>query len=161
MRKTATTFLFVLFCVAASAQRQHVVADMDTRLPLQGAVVATSGGQRLVTDYSGRFHSTLPVTSATVSKKNYMQRRVGAAELQQDTIYLIPQEVVLKEVEVTTPGFSFDTKKALSKEMENAKFNQQVAQGGNLLGLLTLLLPSSKAKGITRAEKIKKVLEKY
>ena len=85
-----------------------------------------------MTDYTGRFHSTLPVTSATVSKKNYMQRRVGAAELQQDTIYLIPQEVVLKEVEVTTPGFSFDTKKALSKEMENAKFNQQVAQGGNL-----------------------------
>lgn len=116
MRKTATTFLFVLSCVAASAQRQHVVADMDTRLPLQGAVVATSGGQRLVTDYTGRFHSTLPVTSATVSKKNYMQRRVGTAELQQDTIYLIPQEVVLKEVEVTTPGFSFDTKKALRKK---------------------------------------------
>ena len=100
-------------------------------------------------------------------KKSVMERfslhypEVWILLLQQDTIYLIPQEVVLKEVEVTTPGFSFDTKKALSKEMENAKFNQQVAQGGNLLGLLTLLLPSSKAKGITRAEKIKKVLEKY
>lgn len=127
MRKTATTFLFVLFCVAASAQRHHVVADMDTRLPLQGAVVATSGGQRLVTDYTGRFHSTLPVTSATVSKKNYMQRRVGAAELQQDTIYLIPQEVVLKEVEVTTPRLLVRHEEGL--EQRNGKCQVQPTGG--------------------------------
>lgn len=101
MKKLLTTIYITLLCLDCMAQRQTVVADMDTRLPIAGAVVSTAGGKRLTTDYTGRFGSALPIKSATISKKHYMQRRVSDTELRQDTIFLIPQEVVLNDVVVT------------------------------------------------------------
>ena len=92
MKKLFTTIYISLLCLDSMAQRQTVVADMDTRLPIAGAVVSTAGGKRLTTDYTGRFGSALPIKSATISKKHYMQRRVSDTELRQDTIFLIPQE---------------------------------------------------------------------
>ncbi len=47
-------------CLAARAQKMPVVADMDTRVPIAGVVVSTNNGQRVVTDYTGRFHTQLP-----------------------------------------------------------------------------------------------------
>lgn len=158
-RISATLFLALAATATASAQRFPVIADMDTRLPLSGAIVSTSGGQRLTTDYTGHFHSSLPINSATISKKHYMQRRIGTAELQQDTVFLLPQAVVLDEVVVSTPGFSFDTQKALREIKENAALPNP-NQGFNLLGIFSALFPS-KAKTQTRADKIKKILEKY
>lgn len=160
MKKITTTILFtVVFCYA-QAQKHPVIADMDTRLPLSGVVVATGNGQRATTDYLGHFHTELPFASATISKKNYMQRRVGATELQQDTIFLIPQEVVLNDVIVTTPGFAFDAQKATKSIRDNAALPNP-NQGFNLLGLFQLFTPGNKAKTQTRAKKIKKILDKY
>ena len=150
----------VLCCKSARAQKMPVVADMDTRVPIAGAVVSTNNGQRVVSDYTGRFHTQLPFSSATVSKKHYMQRRVNATDLQQDTIFLIPQEVVLNDVVVTAPGMSFDVNKAMQKEMDAARLPKP-SEGFNLLGLFQLLVPSAKAKAQSRAEKIKKILDKY
>ena len=104
------------------------------------------------------FIRKLPFSSATVSKKHYMQRRVNATELQQDTLFLIPQEVVLNDVVVTAPGMSFDMKKAIQKEMEVARLPKP-SEGFNLLGLFQLIMP--KAKTQSRADKIKKILDKY
>lgn len=146
---------------ATFAQRYKVVADMDTRLPLPGAVIATDNGQRATTDYLGRFHTQVAFSSATVSKKHYIQRRVDATELQQDTVFLIPQEVVLNDVVVTAPGMSLDLQKSMRGIGENAKLTQQAQQGFNLLGLFQLLVPSKRSKGMQRAEKIKKVLDNY
>lgn len=84
MKKLFTTIYITLLCLDCMAQRQTVVADMDTRLPIAGAVVSTAGGKRLTTDYTGRFGSALPIKSATISKKHYMQRRVSDTELRQD-----------------------------------------------------------------------------
>ena len=89
-----------------------------------------------------------------------MQRRVNATDLQQDTIFLIPQEVVLNDVVVTAPGMSFDVNKAMQKEMDAARLPKP-SEGFNLLGLFQLLVPSAKAKAQSRAEKIKKILDKY
>lgn len=47
----------VLCCMSARAQKMPVVADMDTRVPIAGAVVSTNNGQRVVSDYTGRFHT--------------------------------------------------------------------------------------------------------
>lgn len=162
MNKFSTILLplLLLFCAAAVAQKYPVIADMDTRLPLPGVTVSTDNGQRVTTDYLGHFHTELPFTSATVSKKHYMQRRIGVAELRQDTLFLIPQEVVLDDVVVTSPGFSFDVQKALSSVKENASLPNP-NMGFNMLGLLQMLVPSKKAKIQTRAQKIKKILEKY
>lgn len=66
MKKLFTTIYITLLCLDSMAQRQTVVADMDTRLPIAGAVVSTAGGKRLTTDYTGRFGSALPIKSATI-----------------------------------------------------------------------------------------------
>lgn len=134
---------------------------MDTRLPLSGVVVSTGNGQRATTDFLGHFKTELPFSSATLSKKHYMQRRVSSLELQQDTIFLIPLEVVLDDVVVTSPGFSLDLKKSMQNISENAKLTQQAQQGFNLLGLFNLLIPTKRSKAQSRAQKIKKVLDNY
>lgn len=108
---------------------------MDTRLPLTGAIVSTDAGERVVSNHMGCVSLERACRSATVSAKNYMQRRVGVADMARDTILLIPQEVVLDNVDVTAPKLGFD-----------------------MLGLFSLMFPSKKK---SRAEKIKKILEKY
>ena len=55
---------------------------------------------------------------------------------------------------------SFDVNKAMQKEMEAARLPKP-SEGFNLLGLFQLLVPSAKAKAQSRAEKIKKILDKY
>lgn len=160
MNRIIAIYTIMCCCLAARAQKMPVVADMDTRVPIAGVVVSTNNGQRVVTDYTGRFHTQLPFSSATVSKKHYMQRRVNATELQQDTLFLIPQEVVLNDVVVTAHGMSFDMKKAMQKEMEVARLPKP-SEGFNLLGLFQLIMPSAKAKAQSRAGKIKKILDKY
>lgn len=161
MRNLATITAIMLFASAANAQRQIVVADMDTRLPLPGAAILTDNGQRVMTDYLGRASASMPFGSATVSKKHYMQRRVDYGEALRDTVFLIPQEVVLKDVVVTAPSTSMDLKKSLQGISENAKLTMQAQQGFNLLGIFNLLFPSRKEKSLTRSEKIQKILDSY
>lgn len=161
MKRIATIMAASLAACAACAQRHIVVADMDTRLPLPGVVIATDNGQRATTDYLGSAHTALPFRSATVSKKHYMQRRVSYDEAQRDTVFLIPQEVVLDDVVVTAPGMALDMRKSMNSISENAKLNNMAKNGFNLLGLLQLLAPSKKSKAQSRAESIKKILEKY
>lgn len=44
-----------LYICTESAQAQHhiVIADMDTRLPLTGAIVSTDAGERAVSNHKG------------------------------------------------------------------------------------------------------------
>ena len=140
------------------AQHHIVVADMDTRLPLTGAIVSTDAGERVVSNHLGRVSLERACRSATVSAKNYMQRRVGVADMARDTILLIPQEVVLDNVDVTAPKLGFDMQKALRSVKENAKLNEQAQKGFDMLGVFSLMFPSKKK---SRAEKIKKILERY
>lgn len=161
MKRLAAIILCLYACISADAQKMPVVVDMDTKLPLSGVVVSTDNGQRTTTDSFGRFHTQLPFASATVSKKHYLQRRVSGVELRQDTLFLIPEEVVLKDVVVTAPGMAFDMQKSMRSISENAKLTQQAQQGFNLLGIFTALFPSKKSKAAGRAESIKKMLDKY
>ena len=142
------------------AQHRTVIADMDTRRPIAGAVVAASNGLRATSDYAGHWSMATAASSATISCKGYMQRRVNAGELRQDTIFLIPQEVMLSGVTITAPGASFDTQKAMRSTRENISLPNP-NQGFNLLGILQLIAPSGKAKGRDRAQKIKSILDKY
>ncbi len=160
MKHIVATLLFALVCAPLSAQRRHVVADMDTHRPIAGAVVAADNGMRASTDATGRFSMAMPFTSATVSHRHYMQRRVGKAELAADTIWLIPQEVVLSEVVVTTPGRQFDSRAALRSVRENAALPDP-SKGFNMLGIIQKLIPSKAQKRSARVAKLKKVLENY
>ena len=157
-RIIATTLTFAACAGMARAQHRMVVADMDTRLPLPGAVVATDGGERAVADHTGLVQLLRPAHSATVSMKNYMQRRVGTAGLMRDTLLLIPQAIQLEGVVVTAPKMGLDMSGAMRQARENAKLDNMARQGFDLLGVLGLMFPSKKK---ARADKIKKILEKY
>ncbi len=160
MKQFLATLTLAAAAAPSAAQHRHVVADMDTHLPIAGAVVAADNGLRATTDATGRFAMAMPFTSATVSRKHYMQRRVGQAELASDTIWLIPQEVMLAEVVVTTPGRQFDSRAALRSVRENAALPDP-SKGFNLLGIIQTLIPSKAQKHAARLGKLKKVLEKY
>lgn len=64
-----------LYICTASARAQHhiVIADMDTRLPLTGAIVSTDAGERAVSNHKGVVTLERAARSATVSAKNYMR----------------------------------------------------------------------------------------
>lgn len=161
MKHIAAIITLALCASAANAQKRIVVADMDTRLPLSGAVVTTDNGQRVVTDCLGGASTQLAFRSATVSKRHYMQRRVTYDEAHRDTLFLIPQEVVLGEVEVTAPGWSLDMSKSMKTIGENVRLSQMATQGFNLLGLFQLFVPTKRSRALSRAESIKKILDKY
>lgn len=158
MKKLMLTLALDICTESACAQQRHIViADMDTHLPVPGAVVATDGGERAVSDHRGTATLQRAFRSATLSAKNYMQRRVGLAEMAADTLMLIPQEVQLKGVVVTAPKLGFNVQDALRGVKENAALPKP-GEGVNLLGIFSAMFPSKKQ---TRAEKIKKILEKY
>ena len=94
-----------LYICTASARAQHhiVIADMDTRLPLTGAIVSTDAGERAVSNHKGVVTLERAARSATVSAKNYMQRRVGIADLTRDTVMHSP-EAWIRHAEVAALG---------------------------------------------------------
>ena len=159
MNKLVLTTLAIDLCAetACAQQRRIIIADMESRLPVPGAVVATDRGERAVTDHTGTATLERTFRSATVSAKNYMQRRVGTGDMAADTLTLIPQQVQLKGVVVTAPKLGFDVQEAMRGVKENAALPKP-GEGANLLGIFSLMFPSKKQ---TRAQKIKKILEKY
>lgn len=158
MKKLVITLALDICAETTCAQQRHIViADMETHLPISGAVVATDGGERAVSDHTGTATLGRTFRSATLSAKNYMQRRVGMADMARDTLLLIPQAVQLQGVVVTAPKLGFDVQKALRDVKENAALPKP-GEGVNLLGIFLTMFPSKKQ---TRAEKIKKILEKY
>ena len=154
MKRLFLALAFYICTESAQAQHHIVIADMDTRLPLTGAIVSTDAGERAVSNHKGVVTLERAARSATVSAKNYMQRRVGIA----DTVMLIPQEVVLDNVDVTAPKLGFDMQKSLRSVKENAKLDEQARKGFDMLGVFSLMFPSKKK---SRADKIKKILEHY
>lgn len=158
MNKLVLTLALDLCAETACAQqRRIVIADMETRLPIPGAVVSTDRGERAVTDHAGTASLQRTFRSATVSAKNYMQRRVGSADIAADTLLLIPQQVQLRGIVVTAPKMGFNIQEAMRDVKENAALPKP-GEGVNLLGIFSAMFPSKKQ---TRAEKIKKILEKY
>lgn len=140
------------------SQQHFVVADMDSRQPLPGASVITDRNERLVADCRGCVTRPTQLRSASVSCRGYLQRRMTGAEMQCDTVFLIPLEVTLSGVVVTAPRRSFDAAAAVKSATKDAALMHPPV-GFNPIGLLLTLLP--RRHHLSHNEKLKKILDRY
>lgn len=114
MTRRFLIILSVFTAVRVAAQSGAVVADMSSRKPLRDALVVTDGGERVATDYRGRFALSGSYRGASVICKGYLRRNMTADEMRRDTIFLIPEVKTLSGVEIVLPG---DGLSALKKSL--------------------------------------------
>ena len=146
------------------AQRQLVVIDVETLIPVDGAN-AVGNGFAVQADTLGFI--TVPDSSHTLvfSHVNYESRIINLEEVR-DTVFLISKLLNVKEVVVFGKTPQIKDYKDLKAHMLPSKTDLQLAAAqpnGNLLGLLNYIIPKKWKKSAKekRKERLKKVLEDY
>lgn len=99
-RRVLLTIALAAVAALATAQRQIVVLDMDTDLPVRDVSVRVDSGKASKTDYLGRVTIPLLFDSIMFSHVRYEREQLRHQELT-DTMYLLPIEHMLPEVRVT------------------------------------------------------------
>ena len=152
--------------LAAAAQKQMVVADVETRQPIEGVNV-TSSVATLTTDSLGRFTVADSCRSLIVSHVNYESRIINVEEVR-DTVWMISKLLNVQEVVVFGNAKYRDDMKELRRQLRISKQEAQLlaadpSSGGNLLALLGKLVPKRWLKNTkkSRRERLKRTLEEY
>jgi hypothetical protein len=83
--------------------RKFVVADLETHVPVRGAIVSTKSGYRDTTNYRGICYIPVQFDTLSVSHGKYLTERLTAKEIK-DTTYLIPNSHQISEVTVWGDG---------------------------------------------------------
>jgi len=99
-RRVLLTIALAAVAALATAQRQIVVLDMDTDLPVRDVSVRVDSGKASKTDYLGRVTIPILFDSIMFSHVRYERELLRHQELT-DTMYLLPIEHMLPEVRVT------------------------------------------------------------
>ncbi|MBQ8097624.1 MAG: hypothetical protein IJ243_11200 [Prevotella sp.] len=156
--------------LSAFSQKQLVVADLETELPV--AQVSVQGmSHAVLTDSLGRFTLTDSVRTLVFSHVNYERRIVNMDEVGGDTIYIISKLLNLKEVVVFGKGMVEDERlKELNKRLRMERKEAQLAAAdpskpaGISLDVLTKLLPKKWRPGYKKAMRKKRhedILREY
>ena len=160
----AMTLALLASCGAARAQRQRVVVDGDTGLPVANVSIVGKGFAT-VTDSLGRF--TLPERCKTLvfSHIGYVSYLANINDLA-DSVALYSNDKRLGELVVFGRPKADDPLEGLNSGLRLSKTDAQLISAnpnGNLLGLLRYLVPKKwrKSKKEKRREQLKKTLEDY
>jgi len=165
--------ILLLFLVISTtsvfAQKQYVVVDLETDLPIGGVNVQV-GHSHYTTDSLGRFSLGDNSRSMLFSHVNYESRLVNVEEVH-DTVFLISKLLNLKEVVVFGKGrLDDDGLRELNKQLRMTRTEAQLAAAdpskgfGIPLGMLSKLLPKKWRKGQRKEEQRKhheEVLREY
>ena len=168
MKPLRLTFLLLtaLFCSTVSAQKQIVVADVETRIPV-GDVSVVAGGKTTVSDSSGCV--SVPENSKTLllSHVNYESMLVNLSDIS-DTVFIYSKSLYIKEIMVFGQKHGEDEIKALEKRLRIDKTEAELMaidprSGGNLLSLIGRIIPKKWKKNskAERKKRLKKVLDEY
>lgn len=115
MQRTISLIIVILSAVYVSAQRKIVVVDMETHLPVADVSVKTDSARAVMTDRNGVASISERFDSISFSHMRYLSDKVTFEEMK-DTMYLVPQNLMLPDVVVT--GVNPDLKKAMKKNYE-------------------------------------------
>lgn len=155
-------FLIILSVFAAvrvAAQSGAVVADMSSRKPLRDALVVTDGGEKVATDYRGRFALSDSYRGASVICKGYLRRNMTADEMRRDTIFLIPEVKTLSGVEIVLPGDGLSTlKQSFMSEKSNVPVKPKSAISFDFFGIFD---KSKRRVSKKERERQKRILDNY
>lgn len=151
--------LSVFTAVRVAAQSGAVVADMSSRKPLRDALVVTDGGEKVATDYRGRFALSGSYRGASVICKGYLRRNMTADEMRRDTIFLIPEVKTLSGVEIVLPGDGLSTlKQSFMSEKSNVPVKPKSAISFDFFGIFD---KSKRRVSKKERERQKRILDNY
>ncbi len=83
--------------------RKFVVADLETHVPVRGAIVSTKSGYRDTTNYRGICYIPTKFDTLSVSNPKYLTERLVMGEAR-DSTFLIPSSHQISEVTVWGDG---------------------------------------------------------
>lgn len=165
--KCLLILLLAVSAVRALGQRQLVVADLETELPV--AQVSVQGpSEVLQSDSLGRFMVSDSVRTLVLSHVNYESRIVNLDEVR-DTVFLVSKYLSVREVVVFGKGrVPADELAQLKKSIRMARTEAQLAAAdpsqANLLPLLSYLVPKKWKKSHRKAQRRKRhedILREY
>ena len=163
--KTIRLYLFLismLCCTTVSAQRQLVVVDIETLIPIAGANVVSKDGT-LTTDSLGYVSVADSCKSLSFSHVNYESRIINLNEVKRDTVFMISKLLNLKEVVVFGHGKKRDYSE-LQKRLGLDKVEAQLVSGGKrgmdlISAFNTLFVPKKWRKSYRRKQRMKRLQE--
>lgn len=159
MTRRFLIILSVFAAVRVAAQSGAVVADMSSRKPLRDALVVTDGGEKVATDYRGRFALSGSYRGASVICKGYLRRNMTADEMRRDTIFLIPEVKTLSGVEIVLPGDGLSTlKQSFMSEKSNVPVKPKSAISFDFFGIFD---KSKRRVSKKERERQKRILDNY
>lgn len=159
MTRRFLIILSVFSAVRVAAQSGAVVADMSSRKPLRDALVVTDGGEKVATDYRGRFALSGSYRGASVICKGYLRRNMTADEMRRDTIFLIPEVKTLSGVEIVLPGDGLSTlKQSFMSEKNNVPVKPKSGISFDFFGIFD---KSKRRVSKKERERQKRILDNY
>lgn len=159
MTRRFLIILSVFAAVRVAAQSGAVVADMSSRKPLRDALVVTDGGEKVATDYRGRFALSGSYRGVSVICKGYLRRNMTADEMRRDTIFLIPEVKTLSGVEIVLPGDGLGAlKKSLGQESKAVPVKPK---SGNSFDFFGIFDKSKRRVSKKERERQKRILDNY
>ena len=100
--KIIATYILTAVCTCTTAQRQCVVTDAETGVPLRDVLIYPNGekSRHITTDWGGHFNIPDTAFSLTLCHSKYEKLAIAVADVT-DTIALLPNMRRLNEVVVT------------------------------------------------------------
>lgn len=96
--RTLYILLMMLLSLGMAAQRQMVVVNVESKVPVRDVIVNTDKGGEMRTPWDGVITLADSVQRIDLRHPNFEHRYVLKSEIQGDTIFLIPNGNVLSEV---------------------------------------------------------------
>lgn len=173
MNRWRTLLLLLLAAVSIKsfAQRNLVVVDVETLVPVVGANVVSREGTN-VTDSLGHVLVSDSCQSLSFTHVNYESRIINVTELRRDTVYLISKLLNIKEVVVFGNGPLNELPSDLKEKLKMKAIDAQLAaanpnSGIQVLEILKLLIPKKwlaallKNSKEERRKRLQKILDEY
>lgn len=102
MREYTSHTLYIIYLLLSShammAQRQMVVVNAESKVPVRGVIVSADDGKVFRTSWDGLFEMSDSVQRLDFRHPDFEHRYVLRAEVRGDTIFLIPNTNALREV---------------------------------------------------------------
>lgn len=132
--------LAIAFCEAmAQEMASGIVLDAETKEPLIGAVIATAGGEKTVSDQNGEFKINVKRGErVSISYVGYENKQLRIDDTQQRTVVNLDKGLTLKEVNVVASIASARSKKAVGADVAHLDATKLLDKGqaSNLSDLL-------------------------
>ena len=151
------TFYYILLLLPSVvlAQRQMVVVNLESKVPVRDVKISTDGGQELRTSWDGLFALPDSFRRLDFHHPDFERRYVLSSELKGDTIFLIPNVNALREVVIYG-----ERRLPSPQQQERDKLPQVIPAGPNVLAIAAWLYENLYGKKREKRLARKKALEK-